>query len=120
MASTGSTLNPAWVMQARNHLLTFLTVTQFPHPERHGLRGSKFPYPDWLVRCMAVLAVTCKGKSSLAIHRMATKYWDPIAGDLNVPPSSESQWRDRLQKIRHTPGEPATFIVQVFPPGFFE
>jgi hypothetical protein len=120
MARTVSKLNPAWVTQARNHFLQFLKVTQFPHPERNGLRGSKFTYPEWLVMFIAVLSVKCKVKSYLAIHRMSTKYWDTIAGDLDVPPISESQLRDRLKKIRHTPGEPATFILHVFPPGFFE
>lgn len=120
MARAVSKLNPAWVTQARNHFLTFLKVTHFPHPERNGLRGSKFTYPEWLVMFIAVLSVKCKVKSYLAIHRMSTQYWDTIAGDLNVPPISESQLRDRLKKIRHTPGEPATFIFQVFPPGFFE
>jgi hypothetical protein len=120
MARTVSKLNPAWITQTRNHFLKFLNVTQFPHPERNGLRGSKFAYPEWLVMFMAVLSVKCKVKSYLAIHRMSTKYWGTIAGDLNVPPISESQWRHRLKKIRHTPGEPATCIFQIFPPGFFE
>jgi hypothetical protein len=120
MARTVSKLNTAWVTQARNHFLKFLKGTQFPHPERNGQRGSKFTYPEWLVMFVAVLSVKCKVKSYLAIHRMSTTYWGTIASGLNVPPISESQLRDRLKKIRHTPGEPATFIFQVFPPGFFE
>jgi hypothetical protein len=51
---------------------------------------------------------------------MSTQYWDTIAGGLNMPPSRESPLRDRLKKIRHTPGEPAAVMFQVFPPGCFE
>ena len=90
MASTVSKLNPAWITQTRNRFLEFLKVTKFPRPERNSLRGSTFAYPEWLVLFMAVLSVQCKVESYLSIHRMSTKYWDAIAGDLNVPPISES------------------------------
>jgi hypothetical protein len=47
---------------------------------------------------MAGLSVTCTVQSSLAMHRMSTTYGDTIAGDLHVPPISESPWRDRVKK----------------------
>jgi hypothetical protein len=60
MARTVATRNPAWVTQARNHVLNFLNVIQCPHPKRHGLRGRKFTDSAWLVMCIAVLSVKCK------------------------------------------------------------
>jgi hypothetical protein len=42
-------LNPKWVKQTRDYFLEFLEVTEFPHPERNGSRGSKFDYPEWLI-----------------------------------------------------------------------
>jgi len=115
MAKAASKLNPAWVSQTRDYFLDFLKLTRFPHPERNGLRGSRFHYPEWLIMFIAVLAVKCKVKSYLGIHQMASRYWPEIAG-LDLPPISESQLRERLKKICHAPGRPATFILQVFPP----
>ena len=68
MAKTVSKLNPAWITQARNYFLKFLKMTNFPHLERNGARGSKFFYPEWLIMFIAVLAVKCKVKSYLGIH----------------------------------------------------
>jgi hypothetical protein len=64
---------------------------------------------------IAILSVKCKVKSYLGIHLMARQYWPEIAADLDLPPISESQLRDRLKKICHAPGRPAAFIFQVFP-----
>ena len=64
---------------------------------------------------IAVLSVKMKIKTYVQIHKMATEYWDLIAKDLNLKPISERQLRDRLKKICHLPGKPATFIFQMFP-----
>jgi hypothetical protein len=71
MARTVSTLNPAWVTQARNHILTFLNVSQVPQAERHGLRGRQVTDPPCLVMCIAVRSGQCTVTSYLAIHRMS-------------------------------------------------
>jgi len=64
---------------------------------------------------IAVLSVKMKIKTYVQIHKMAIEYWDLIAKDLNLKPISERQLRDRLKKICHHPGKPATFIFQMFP-----
>lgn len=120
MAKKVSKLNPAWIAQTRNYFLEFLRVTKFPHPERNGARGSKFSYPEWLIMFIAVLSVKCKVKSYVGIHRMSQQYWPQIAADLDVPPISESQLRDRLKKICHSPGRPAMFIFQIFPADYLD
>jgi hypothetical protein len=89
-------------------------------PWRSRARGSRFSYPEWLILLIAVLAVKCKVKSYLGIHQMAVHYWPQIAADLNLPPISESQLRERLKKICHTSGRPAAFIFQIFPASFFD
>lgn len=119
MSTKVGKLNPEWIKETRKDFLEFLEMTEFPHPERNGERGSSFLYPEWLIMFIAVLSVKCKVKSYLGIHRMAVKYWDLIVGDLNLEPISESQLRDRLKKICHTPGRPASFIFQVFPSQIF-
>ena len=68
-------LNPQWIKQTRDYFLRFLKVTKFPHPVRDGTRGSEFDYPEWLIMCIAIIAVKCKLKTYLGIHRMAVEYW---------------------------------------------
>lgn len=108
-------LSPQWVSQTRKDFRSFLKETKFPNPVRLGKRGPEFAYPEWLIMFIAILSVKCKLKSYLAIHRMAQEYWEIIANGLNLKPISERQLRDRLKKICHFPGKPATFIFQVFP-----
>lgn len=120
MADTITKLNPKWITQTRKYFLEFLKATKFPDPVRNGTRGSQFNYPEWLIMFIAILSVKCKVKSYVGIHRMATQYWSYIAGDLKLPPISETQLRDRLKKIRHLPGKPATFIFQIFPADYLE
>lgn len=114
MANTISKLNPKWIAATRKYFLDFLEMTNFPHLERNGTRGSSFDYPEWLIMFIAVLSVKCKEKTYLGIHRVTRKYWTEIAKGLDLPVISESQLRDRLKKIRHTPGVPAKFIFQIF------
>jgi len=120
MTNKVSKLNPKWISQTRQYFLEFLEVTKFPHPERNGERGSRFSYPEWLIMLIAVLAVKCKVKTYLGIHKLATQYWKQIATDLELPPISESQLRERLKKICHFPRKPAGFIFQIFPRNYFD
>ncbi len=112
-----SRLNPEWVRQARGYFREFLEETGFPHPVRNGARGSEFSYPEWLIMFIAVLSVRCKIKTYQGIHRLALQYWPIITEGMEggIKPISESQLRDRLKKISHTPRRPAGFIFQVFP-----
>jgi hypothetical protein len=112
-----SRLNPQWVRQARDYFREFLEDTGFPHPVRNGARGSEFSYPEWLIMFIAVVSVKCKIKTYQGIHRLALQYWPIITEGIDggIKPISESQLRDRLKKISHTPGRAAGFIFQVFP-----
>jgi hypothetical protein len=113
-STTLSKLNPKWVKQTLREFREFLQRTNFPDPVRNGTRGSYFNYPEWLIMFIAVLSVKAKVKSYLGIHRLATEYWSLLTPEPNLKPISESQLRDRLKKIRHTPGKPAGFISQLF------
>lgn len=106
-----------WIRQTRQMFRQFLTDTRFPDPARLGARGPEFEYPEWVIMFIAILAVKCKCKNYLAIHRMVTEYWDEIAEGLKpkLKLISERQLRDRLKKICHFPGKPAAFIFQLFP-----
>jgi hypothetical protein len=110
-------LNPAWLKAFVKEFRAFLKETRFPEPERNGERGSSFEYPESLIMLIAVLSVKCKVKTYLGIHRLARQYWQCLTPDRNLQPISESQLRERLKKIRHTPGKPARFIFQLFPEG---
>lgn len=120
MTQKVSKLNSAWITQTRKYFLEFLQVSKFPHPQRNGDRGSKFSYPEWVIMFIAVLSVKCKVKSYLGTHRMARHYWPQIAASLAVPPIRESQLRERLKKIGHAPGRPASFILQIFPADYLD
>jgi hypothetical protein len=119
MPKQTSKLNPKWVREARDHFKQFLDMTKFPHPMRNGTRGSAFDYPEWLIMFIAVLSVKCKVKTYLGLHRLALQYWDVLAEGLDLKPISESQLRERLKKICHTPRRPAAFIFQIFPQEVF-
>ena len=110
-----SKLNPKWVKHTRQEFREFLKMTGFPEPVRNGTRGSPFEYPEWLIMFIAVLSVKAKVKTYLGIHRLAVEYWSLLTPDPDLKPISESQLRERLKKIRHTPGTPAGFISQLFP-----
>jgi hypothetical protein len=120
MPKQTSKLNPEWVREARDDFEQFLDMTKFPHPVRNGTRGSAFDYPEWLIMFIAVLSVKCKVKTYLGIHRLVLQYWDVIAEGLDLKPISESQLRERLKKICHTPRRPAAFIFQIFPQEVFD
>jgi hypothetical protein len=109
-------LNPRWVKQTLREFRGFLQETHFPDPVRNGTRGSYFNYPEWLIMFIAVLAVKTKVESYVGIHRLVVEYWSLLRPDPNLKPISESQLRERLKKIGHTPGAPAGFIFQLFSP----
>ena len=111
-------LNPAWLKQFVKEFRAFLRETKFPEPERNGERGSYFDYPESVIMLIAVLSVKCKIKTYLGIHRLAQQYWQYLTPNKDLRLISESQLRERLKKIRHTPGKPARFIFQLFPEGF--
>ena len=108
-------LNPEWVKQFKDEFTEFLRITQFPEPQRNGTRGSTFDFPESLIMLIAVLSVKCKIKSYQAIHRLVVQYWSILRPNPVLPPISESQLRDRLKKIKHSPRKPAAFIFQLFP-----
>jgi hypothetical protein len=108
-------LNPEWVKQVRDEFYTFLRSTHFPEPKRNGTRGSTFNYPESLILVIAVLAVKCQVKTYQGIHRWVVRYWSLLTPHPGGQPISESQLRDRLKKIRHSPRKSATFICQLFP-----
>jgi hypothetical protein len=64
---------------------------------------------------IAILSVKLKIKIYAQIHKTAVKYWPVIAQGLDLTPIGERQLRERLKKILHFPGKPATFISQLFP-----
>jgi len=115
MAKAANKISTRWIRQTRDDFRAFLDETDFPDPERLGERGPVFKYPEWLIMFIAILSVKLKIKSYVQIHKMAVKYWQIIAADMDLTPISERQLRERLKKIRHFPGKPATFIFQLFP-----
>ena len=98
MAQRARKISTKWITQTREFFREFLDETDFPNPERTGERGPKFTYPEWLIMFIAVLSVKLKIKTYVQIHKMAIEYWDLIAKDLDLPPISERQLRDRLKK----------------------
>lgn len=115
MAKKSNKISVQWIRETRDDFRAFLDETDFPDPQRLGERGPIFVYPEWLIMFIAILSVKLKVKTYIQIHKMALKYWDVIAENLDLAPISERQLRDRLKKICHQPGKPAAFIFQLFP-----
>jgi hypothetical protein len=112
----GSIISKQWVNQTRADLLKFLRESTLPELDRHAQRGEAFQSPEWLILLSGVLAVKSQEKTYLGMHRLSTRYWNELCGEqLKAPPLSESQLRERLQKIRFQPGIGAGYIHQVFP-----
>jgi hypothetical protein len=45
---------------------------------------------------IGVLAVKCKAKTYVGIHRLSTRSWQELCGqEVTLPPISESQLRER-------------------------
>ena len=115
MGAKADKISTRWIRQTRADFREFLDETNFPDPERLGERGPVFKYPEWLIMFIAILSVKLKIKTYVQIHKMAVQYWPYIAEGMDLTPISERQLRERLKKIRHFPGKPATFIFQLFP-----
>jgi hypothetical protein len=123
MATTHSTskISPTWVRQTRVYFLEFLHATRFPAVERHGHRGQRFGYPEWLIMLIGILAVKCKEQSYLGIHRLSCRFWKELCGrKVKLPPISESQLRERLKKIGYQLGTAPEYVFQIFPREYFE
>jgi hypothetical protein len=114
---TGSMVSQEWVQATRTYFLDFLHTTMFPELPRHGERGLMDAYPEWLIMLIGVLAVKCKEKTYVGLHRLSTRYWQDLCGhEVTLPPISESQLRERLKKICFEPGTGAGYIYQIFSP----
>jgi hypothetical protein len=116
----GSRISKRWVKQTRAYFLTFLQETKFPELDRHGERGEAFQYPEWLIMLIGVLAVKSQENTYLGMHRLSTRDWNELCGgQLQAPPISESQLRERLKKISFQPGSGAGYMHQIFPPDYW-
>jgi hypothetical protein len=92
----GSMISKRWVKQTRAYFLKFLWETKFPELDRHAERGEACHYPEWLSMLIGGLAVKSQEKTYLGIHRLSTRSWNELwGGQLQAPPISESQWRER-------------------------
>ena len=94
---TGS-ISKEWVSETREYFLDFLRLTRFPEMTRHGEHGFLSDYPEWLIMLIGVLAVKCKEKTDVGIHRLSTRYWRELCGEeVKLPPISEKQLRAILR-----------------------
>ena len=88
MATKSNKISKQWIRETRSDFRAFLDETDFPDPERLGERGPKFKYPEWLIMFIAILSVKLKIKSYVQIHKMALRYWEIIAEDMDLSPIS--------------------------------
>jgi hypothetical protein len=116
---TESMVSKQWVKVTRKYFLDFLRATHFPEFTAPRGRGSPDVYPEWLIMLIGVVAVKCKVKTYVGIHRLSTRYWSELCGqDVQAPPISASQLRERLKKICFVPGNGAGYMYQIFPPAY--
>jgi hypothetical protein len=116
---TGSMISQEWVESTRAYFLEFLRMTNFPELTRHSESAGRGEYPEWLIMLIGVIAVKCKEKTYVGIHRLSTRFWKELCGEeVNAPPISESRLRARLKKIRFKPGTGAGYMHQIFPPDY--
>ena len=112
----GSMISKQWIKETRKYFLDFLRVTKFPELSHQGERGPEVEYPEWLIMLIGVVAVKCKEKTYVGIHRLSTRYWNELCGkEISAAPISESRLRARLKKICFAPGTGAGYIYQIFP-----
>jgi hypothetical protein len=115
----GSLISKQWIKETRRYFLDFLRTTHFPEFTQPRGRGSPGVYPEWLIMLIGVVAVECKEKTYVGIHRLSTRSWQEWCGkEVQAPPISTSQLRERLKKIRFVPGSGAGYIQQIFPPDY--
>jgi hypothetical protein len=104
---TGSMVSEQWIRETRKY---------FPEFSEQGKRGPEVEYPEWLIMLIGVVAVKCKEKTYVGIHRLSTRYWNELCGkEISAAPISESRLRARLKKICFAPGTGAGYIYQIFP-----
>jgi hypothetical protein len=116
---TGSMISKQWIKETRAYFLDFLRATNFPELSRQGERGPGVEYPEWLIMLIGVVAVKCKEKTYVGIHRLSTRYWPGLCGqEVTAAPISESRLRARLKKICFKPGAGAGYGYQIFPPEY--
>jgi hypothetical protein len=100
-----------WVRETREYFLAFLRATKFPDFAAPRERGPEVEYPEWLIMLIGVLAVKCKEKTYVGIHRLSTRYWKELCGkEVRAKPISESRLRARLKKICFVPGTGAGYM----------
>jgi hypothetical protein len=116
---TGSMVSKQWIKETHKYFVEFLRATHFPEFTEQKGRGSPLEYPEWLIMLIGVMAVKCREKTYVGIHRLSTRYWQELCGkEVQAPPISASQLRERLKKIRFEPGSGAEYIQQIFPPDY--
>ena len=69
-----SMVSKQWVKATRRYFLDFLRATHFPEFTDPRGRGSPGVYPEWLIMLIGVVAVKCKVKTYVGIHRLSTRY----------------------------------------------
>ena len=68
---------------------------------------------------IGVVAVKCKEKTYVGIHRLSARFWEELCGEeVKAPPISESRLRARVKKIRFQPGTGAGYMDQISPPDY--
>jgi hypothetical protein len=113
-------LNPKWITKTKKYFVEFLHATNFPMPMKSGKTGHEYLYPEWMIMFISILAVKCKIKTYMGIHRMTEEYWPLIKDKADLPAISERQLRDRLKKISFKFRKPPAFIFQIFPRDYLE
>ena len=108
---TGSMISKQWIKETRRYFLDFLRATHFPEFTQPRGRGSPGVYPEWLIMLIGVVAVKSKEKTYVGIHRLSTRYWQELCGkEVQAPPISASQLRERLKTICFQPGVGAGYL----------
>jgi hypothetical protein len=115
----GSMISQQWLKETRRYFLDFLRATHFPEFTEPRGRGSAGVYPEWLIMLIGVVAVKCKEKTYVGIHRLSSRYWAELCGhEVHASLLSASQLRARLKKICFVPGSGAGYVQQIFPPEY--
>jgi hypothetical protein len=93
---TESMVSQQGVKATRKYFWDFLRATHFPEFTEPRARGSPGVYPEWLIMLIGVVAVKCKVKPNVGIHRLSTRYWSALWGnEVQAPPIAASQLRER-------------------------
>jgi hypothetical protein len=113
---TRSINSKQWIKETREYFLDFLRVTNFPELSRQGERGSEVEYPEGLIMLIGVVAVKCKEKTYVGIHRLSTRYWKELCGKkVRGAPISESRLRARLKKSALSLEQVQDTFIKSFP-----